>query len=134
MFEANQRCNQENLFAQFKSGMNASRCCATLTRRIEDSPKSCHMPTSDLLSNWAYLVIATLAWSLKAWYGQLIPDRKKSRQAIRMEFKKFLHSFVMIPCQILKSGRRIVYRILCYKNSLITFFKTYDAIRCLSFP
>jgi hypothetical protein len=94
VFEANQRCNQENIFAQFKSGMNAM-----------------HMPTSDLLSNWAYLVIATLAWSLKAWCGQLIPDRKKSRQAIRMEYKKFLHSFVMLPCQLLKSGRRIVYRI-----------------------
>jgi len=116
VFSANQRCNQENLFAQFKSGMSAMR-----------------MPTSDLLSNWAYLVIATLAWSLKAWYGQLIPDRKKSRQVIRMEFKKFLHSFVMLPCQLLKSGRRIVYRILCYKETLTTFFHTYDAIRRCKF-
>jgi hypothetical protein len=116
VFEANQRCNQENLFGQFKSGMNVM-----------------HMPTSDLLSNWAYLVIATLAWSLKAWYGQLIPDRKKSRQVIRMEFKKFLHSFVMLPCQLLKSSRRIVYRILCYKETLTTFFHTYDAIRRCKF-
>lgn len=116
VFEANQRCNQENLFAQFKSGMNAMS-----------------MPTSDLLSNWAYLAIATLAWSLKTWYGQLIPDRKASGKVIRMEFKKFLHSFVMIPCQILKRSRRLVYRILCYRETLTTFFKTYDVIRRLKF-
>lgn len=116
VFEANQRCNQENLFGQFKSGMSAMR-----------------MPTSDLLSNWAYLAIATLAWSLKAWYGQLIPDRKESGKVIRMEFKKFLHSFVMIPCQILKRSRRLVYRILCYKETLMTFFHTYDVIRRCKF-
>jgi hypothetical protein len=116
VFEANQRCNQENLFGQFKSGMSAMR-----------------MPTSDLLSNWAYLAIATLAWSLKAWYGQLIPDRKESGKVIRMEFKKFLHSFVMIPCQILKRSRQLVYRILCYKETLMTFFHTYDVIRRCKF-
>jgi hypothetical protein len=117
VFCANKRCDQENLFGQFKSGMHAMR-----------------MPTSDLLSNWAYMVIATLAWSLKAWYGQLIPDQKESRKVLRMEFKKFLHGFMLIPCQILNSGRRLVYRILCYKESLTTFFKTYEVIRCLGFP
>ncbi len=116
IFSANKRCDQENIFAQFKSGMHTMR-----------------MPTSDLLSNWAYLVIATLAWSLKAWYGLLIPDPKESRKVLRMEFKKFLHNFVMIPCQILKSGRRLVYRILGYNEHLTTFFKTYDVIRCVGF-
>ena len=117
VFSANKRCDQENIFGQFKSGMNAMR-----------------MPTSELVSNWAYMVIATLAWSLKAWYGQLIPDQKESRKVLRMEFKKFLHNFVMIPCQILKSGRRLVYRILGYNENLTTFFRTYDVIRCLQFP
>ena len=93
--------------------------------------KSMGLPTSDLLSNWAYMVIATLAWNLKAWYGLLIPDRKESRRVIAMEFKQFFHDFVMIPCQILKSGRRIVYRILCYKESLPIFFETFDVIRRL---
>lgn len=116
VFEANQRCNQENLFAQFKSGMNAMR-----------------MPTSDLLSNWAYLAIATLAWSLKAWYGQLIPDLKTSRKVIRMEFKKFLYGFVMLPCQILKRSRRLVYRMLCHRETLTTFFQTHEVIRRLQF-
>ena len=97
------------------------------------------MPTSDLLSNWAYMVIATLAWSLKAWYGLLIPDQRESRKVVRIEFKQILgirgsrHSFVMIRCQILRSGRRLVYRILCYKDSLTTFLKTYDVICQLRF-
>jgi hypothetical protein len=34
----------------------------------------------------------------------------------------------------LKSGRRLVYRILGYNESLITFFKTYEVIRCFRFP
>ena len=50
MFPANDRCDQENLIAQLKSGVHA------LTT-----------PVDDLVSNWAYMVMASLAWSLKAW-------------------------------------------------------------------
>ncbi len=50
VFSANDRCEQENLIAQLKSGVRA------LTA-----------PVDDLVSNWAYMVIGSLAWSLKAW-------------------------------------------------------------------
>ena len=50
VFSANDRCDQENLIAQLKSGVHA------LTT-----------PVDDLVSNWAYMVMASLAWSLKAW-------------------------------------------------------------------
>ena len=50
VFLANDRCNQENLVAQLKSGVHA------LTT-----------PVDNLVSNWAYMVMASLAWSLKAW-------------------------------------------------------------------
>ena len=50
MFSANDRCDQENLIAQLKGGVHA------LTT-----------PVDDLVSNWAYMVMASLAWSLKAW-------------------------------------------------------------------
>jgi len=53
------------------------------------------------------------------------------RVALRMEFRRFLHEFIALPCQILRSGRRLVYRILCYRESLETFFETFDAIRRL---
>ena len=50
VFSANDRCDQENLIAQLKGGVHA------LTT-----------PVDDLVSNWAYMVMASLAWSLKAW-------------------------------------------------------------------
>jgi hypothetical protein len=54
VFKANDRCDQENLIAQLKSGVKA---LAT--------------PVDNLVSNWAYMVMASLAWSLKAWSALL---------------------------------------------------------------
>ncbi len=53
---ANARCNQENLIAQLKGGV-----------------KSMTMPVDTLVSNWAYMVMASLAWTLKAWAQQRRP-------------------------------------------------------------
>lgn len=114
VFFANHRCNQENLIGQLKSGVNALR-----------------MPSSDLHSNWAYMVIAALAWNLKAWYGLLVPDRVKGDEIVRMEFKRFLLSFMLLPCQILKTGRRVVYRILSYSEHLKTFLATFEYLKQL---
>jgi DDE family transposase len=113
---ANDRCHQENTIAQLKSGVNALR-----------------MPTTDFSANWAYMILATLAWNLKAWYGLLVPEKATRRDILRMEFKRFLRSFIQIPCQIVKTGRRLFYRILCYKSHLATFLATFEAIRRLKF-
>ena len=116
VFFANDRCNQENVIGQLKSGVNALR-----------------MPADDLESNWAYMVIAALAWNLKAWYGLVTQIPAARRDILRMEFKRFLLSFVQIPCQIVNTGRRLVFRILTYSRHLETFFATFDHIRKLSF-
>ena len=116
VYEANQRCDQENIIGQLKSGINALR-----------------MPVDNLLSNWAYMVVASLAWNFKAWYGLLIPDDADSREVVRMEYKKFLVNFIQIPTQILRTGRRIVYRILGYNSYLPTFFDTFARIRRTKF-
>src|SRR5437879_5033210 len=50
-FFGNDRCNQEKVIAQLKSGVNALG-----------------MPLDGLVSNWDYIAIAALAWNLKAWY------------------------------------------------------------------
>src|SRR5260370_8618480 len=92
------------------------------------------MSSSDLLSNWAYMVIASLAWNLKAWYGLLTPDKAKGAEIVRMEFKRFLLSFVQLPCQIVNSGRRVLYRILAYSSALNIFLKTFHSIRKLNPP
>jgi hypothetical protein len=113
---ANDRCNQENVIGQLKSGVNALR-----------------MPSDGLVSNWAYMVIAALAWNLKAWYGLIALEPAARRDILRMEFKGFLVSFIQIPCQIVATGRRLVYRILTYSRHLETLMTTFDHIRQLKF-
>jgi hypothetical protein len=116
VFFANDRCNQENVIGQLKSGVNALR-----------------MPSDGLVSNWAYMVIAALAWNLKAWYGLVTLVPAARRDILRMEFKRFLISYIQIPCQIVKTGRRLIFRILGHSKILETFFSTFDRIRQLKF-
>jgi hypothetical protein len=114
--QANKRCNQENVIAQLKNGVNAMR-----------------MPVQDLESNWAYRVMTALAWNLKAWFGLLMPNRIRRTQVLKMELRRFLQTFILIPCQIVRTGRKIVYRILGYNEGLKDFFDTFERIRRLQF-
>ena len=98
-FEANARCDQENVIEQLKNGVRAMR-----------------MPSDSLLSNWAWLVIASLAWNLKAWLSITLPSKKEARELGRMEFRRFINSLVLLPCQVVKSSRRLVLRILCFSR------------------
>jgi len=50
-----------------------------------------------------------------------------------MEFRRFLISYIQLPCQIVNTGRRLVYRILTYSKHLETFFATFDYIKQLRF-
>jgi len=109
---ANQRCDQENVIEQLKNGVNAMR-----------------MPVDDLLSNWAYMVMSALAWNLKAWYGLLMPDRQRGLELVGMEFRRFLHLIVLLPAQIVRSGRRIIYRIMGYNSWLKDFFASWENLR-----
>src|SRR4029077_3424080 len=109
---ANGRSDQENVIEQLKNGVNAMR-----------------MPVDDLWSNWAYMVMSALAWNLKAWYGLLMPNRERGLELLRMEFRRFLHLIVMLPAQIVRSGRRIIYRIMGYNDWLKDFFATWEYLR-----
>lgn len=112
---ANERCDQENVIEQLKNGVNAMR-----------------MPVDDLLSNWAYLVMTALAWNLKAWYGLLMPERERGLEVVRMEFRRFLHALVLLPVQVVRTGRRIVYRLLSWNGWLKDFFATWERLRRLA--
>jgi len=109
---ANGRCDQENVIEQLKNGVNAMR-----------------MPVDDLLSNWAYMVMAALAWNLKAWYGLMVPNRERGLELVKMEFRRFLHAMVLLPCQIVRTSRRVIYRILGYNSWLKDFFATWERVR-----
>ena len=118
---ANDRCDQENLIQQLKGGVQALR-----------------MPVDNLVSNWAYTVMAALAWSLKAWMALALPETPgpwrerhaaQKRQLLRMEFKTFQAAMLRLPCQILKTGRRIVYRLLAWNPWQGVFLRLVETLR-----
>lgn len=90
--ENNARCQQENVIEQLKNGVQAMR-----------------LPVREFYANWTYLVIAALAWNIKAWAGLLLPEKMGARALIRMEFRRFLDEIVLLPAQILNGGRRLVF-------------------------
>jgi Transposase DDE domain group 1 len=99
VFEANDRCNQENVIEQMKNGVHAMRA-----------------PSDTLDSNWAWMLIGALAWNIKQWMGVSLPRRMKSegKEICRMEFRRFLQSLIALPCQLVHTARRTVLRILTY--------------------
>lgn len=114
VFDANDRCNQENLHSQLKSDV-----------------RSLTAPVDSLLSNWAYMVMASLAWSLKAWAALMLPEtgrwqeqhREEKRKLLRMDFSTFRAAMMRVPSQILTTGRRIVYRLLAWNPWQHVFFR-----------
>jgi hypothetical protein len=111
---ANGRCDQENVIEQLKNGVNAMR-----------------MPVNDLPSNWAYMVMAALAWNVKAWYGLLMPNRERGLELVKMEFRRFLQAIILLPCQIVRTARKVICRILGYNNWLSDFFATWERLQKL---
>jgi len=117
---ANERCDQENLIEQLKNGVRALQ-----------------MPVDNLVSNWAYMVMASLAWTLKAWFGLVLPEGGRwaekygaeKRAVVRMEFKRFVNSFMRVPCQIVRTGRRIVYRLLAWNPWQEVFLRGVEILR-----
>jgi len=119
VFDANDRCNQENLLSQLKSGV-----------------RSLVAPVDSQLSNWGYMVTASLAWSLKAWAALMLPEsgrwreahREEKRKLLRMDFGTFQAAMMRIPTQILSAGRRIVYRLLAWNPWQHVFFRLLDQL------
>jgi hypothetical protein len=105
VLKANQRCHQENLIEQLKNEVAALRA-----------------PLDTLESNWAYMVMASLAWTLKIWAALLLPEtgrwqqkhRQEKQTLLKMEFSTFSGAFLQLPCQIVHSGRRLIYRLLSW--------------------
>lgn len=117
--EANGRCNQENLIAQLKSGVRAL-----------------HAPVNNLEANWAYMIMASLAWTVKAWCGLLLPvvgrwsDKHEAERQLllKMEFRSFVQQLIMVPAQILHTARRIIFRVLAWRPQLHILFRLFDAL------
>jgi hypothetical protein len=120
VFLANDRCNQENLIDQLKHGVGATQ-----------------MPVDTLLSNWAHMVMTALAWTLKAWFALRLPETGRwaarygaeKAAVLRMEFKAFLHAFMLMPVQVVRTCRRIVFRLLAWNPWQAIFLRGFDHLR-----
>lgn len=99
IFENNARCNQENLIEQLKNGVRAFKA-----------------PAVEFNANWAYMVIGSLAWNLKAWLGLTLPEDLypdfDQTEILRMEFRSFLRKIIEVPAQVVRTGRQLVFRLL----------------------
>lgn len=112
--EANDRCNQERLIEQLKGGVRAL-----------------HAPLNTLHANWAYMVIASLAWILKAWFAMRLPvsprwrDRHLAQRdrVLRMEFRTFVQTLMWVPVQVLHTGRRLIHRVLAWRPGIDLLFR-----------
>jgi hypothetical protein len=119
VFLANERCNQENLIEQLQR-VGATR-----------------MPVDTLLSNWAYMVMAALAWTLKAWFALRLPETGRwaaqyaaeKAAVLRMEFKAFVNAFIRVPVQVVRTGRRIVFRLLAWNSWQAVLLRGFDQLR-----
>jgi len=119
VFEANDRCNQENLIAQLKDG----------------GVRALHAPLNTLDANWAYMVMAALAWSLKAWTALSLPITGRWRKKhitqrdrwLYMELRTFLAAVISVPAQIVRSGRRRIFRLLAWRPELPVLFRLLGA-------
>jgi hypothetical protein len=118
---ANDRCNQENLIEQLKNGAQAFR-----------------LPVDTLVANWAYMVMASLAWTLKAWFALVLPQKQgrwaerheaQKQAVLRMEFRTFLNAFMRVPCQIIHGGRRVLFQLLAWNPWQHVFLRGIDELR-----
>ena len=118
---ANGRCNQENHIQQYKHGVPA------LTA-----------PLDNLVSNGAYMVMAALAWSLKAWAALLLPAlghnktqrEKEKQQLLGMEFQTFCQAMINVPAQIIRSGRQFDIQIVVMERLAGSdFFRLRDQLQ-----
>ena len=117
--EARARCNQENLISQLKSGVRAL-----------------HAPVNTLHANWAYMVMTALAWNLKAWTALLLPvhprwaaaHQAQQQRLLTMEFRTFVAALIHIPAQIVRTARKIRYRLLAWNQWQSALFRLAGAL------
>ena len=93
--KAHQRRDQEKIIAQLKGGVDAMR-----------------VPLYDLVSNWAYMVIARLAWHLRSWLAMTAHLIKDRRPYAAMEFRWFVREMIVVACHVIRQSRRTTLRII----------------------
>ena len=113
---ANARCDQENVIEQLKNGVNALR-----------------VPVYDLVSNWAYMVMAALAWNLKSFLAMMMHLKADRRKYVAMEFRRFVREMILVPCQVIRRARRTTLRIIGWQPTTDRLFSAWRTIERTAF-
>ena len=98
------------------------------------------MPVDKLHANWAYTVMATLAWNLSRWFALVLPEsprwrlrhRDEKEQLLRVRFRTFLNALMLVPAQIVHGARRLTLRLLAWTRWQHIFFRAIDGVRALA--
>ncbi len=117
--ESNLRCGQEKLIGELK-----------------DKVRSLRAPLGDLVSNWAWMVMSTLAWSLKAWAALSLPRGGRWREKheedrtrlLGMGFRNFVESMIRVPVQVSVAARQIRVRLLAWNSEQRLFLRLADVV------
>lgn len=117
--ESNLRCGQEKLIGELK-----------------DKVRSLRAPLGDLVSNWAWMVMSTLAWSLKAWAALSLPRGGRWREKheedrtrlLTMGFRSFVESMIRVPVQVILAARQIRVRLLAWNSEQRVFLRLADVV------
>ena len=56
--------------------------------------------------------------------------RQEKEWVLGLEFKTFVQAFVRLPCQVIRTGRKLVYRLLGWNPHLPLFLRLTSALRC----
>ena len=83
------------------------------------------------------MVMASLAWSLKAWAALLLPvhgrwkekHTRERHRLLRMDFSTFRNALINVPAQVVRTGGRIVLRVLAWNRWQSAFFRLLDGLR-----
>ena len=107
VFSANDRCDQENLIAQLKNGVHAPT-------------GACGRP-GEQLGVYGDGVAGLEPEGLELPFLVPVSPRHQARnmnqrneELLRMEFTTYCAAFIQMPCQIVRAGRRLIYRLLSW--------------------
>ena len=79
------------------------------------------------------MAIAALAWNIKSWFAMMMHRKADRREHIRMEFRRFLESIILIPAMVMRRARTITVRIIGYTPSLDRLFNAWNTTERIRF-
>ena len=69
------------------------------------------------------------ALHLKARHGLLLSNKQRGQEVLGVEFRRYLDALIMLPAQIVRSGRRIIFRLLNYNDWVPDLLETWAELR-----